>query len=314
MSDAIHRASVARLDDRGAVSVIGPDAAHFLQGLVTNTVDTLITQPNDLPFDAAAVHAGLLSPQGKILFDFFCVRTLDGFILDIAKNEAASLAKRLSMYKLRANVEIKDISDQHVLLALWGPNACSSGPTTGTVAFHDPRHAGLGQRIMAQARFAADIASATNGQIVPAAAFHAHRIALRVPEGGKDYAFGDAYPHEANFDLFNGVSFTKGCYVGQEVVARMHNKTVIKKRIVKVSGAAPLTSGTDILLGDTPVGHIGSVDGLSALAMLRLDRAIEAAGKGTALTATGAAVTPDPAALERYSASLAANPHAHALP
>ena len=220
------------------------------KGLITNDIATLETKPDDVAFEAAAAHAGLLSPQGKILFDFFCVRTLDGFLLDVARDKAAELAKRLTMYKLRAAADIKVVSDDYHVLALWGPNACSSGPTTGTVAFRDPRHADLGTRILAEARFATDIASATNGSKVSADAYHAHRIALGVPEGGKDYDFGDAYPHEADFDLFNGVSFTKGCYVGQEVVARMQNKTVVRKRVVKITGRQPLTRGTDILLGE----------------------------------------------------------------
>ena len=305
---------IAKLQDRGVVRVSGSDAAKLLQGLVTNDISALVTNPDDVAFAAATVHAGLLSPQGKILYDFFCVRIADGLVLDIAREKAVELAKRLSMYKLRAEAEITVVSDQYQVLALWGPNACSSGPTTGTVAFRDPRHAELGTRILAEARFATDIASATNGSHVPHEAYDAHRIALGVPEGGKDYDFGDAYPHEANFDLFNGVSFTKGCYVGQEVVARMHNKTVVRKRVIKVTGAAPLATGTDILLGDAVIGRVGSVDGNQALAMLRLDRAVEAQDKGIALIAGGIAIRPDSVALERYKLSVTARPNALSLP
>jgi tRNA-modifying protein YgfZ len=133
---------------------------------------------------------------------------------------------------------------------------------------------------------------------------------LGVPEGGKDYDFGDAYPHEADFDLFNGVSFTKGCYVGQEVVARMHNKSVVRKRVVRLTGSSRLTEGADILMGDVAIGRIGSVDGVNALAMLRLDRAVEANGKGVTLTASGVAVAGDPAALDHYRAAASARPSA----
>jgi tRNA-modifying protein YgfZ len=308
------RAKIARLEDRGAVSVTGPDAEKLLQGLITNDISALVTKPDDVSFEAATAHAGLLSPQGKILFDFFCVRTLDGFVLDVAREKAAELAKRLSMYKLRADAEINVVSGNYHVLALWGPNACSSGPTKSTIAFRDPRHADLGIRILAEARFATDIASATNGSHVPPEAYHAHRISLGVPEGGKDYDFGDAYPHEANFDLFNGVSFTKGCYVGQEVVARMQNKTVVRKRVIKVTGAAPLTSGTEILQGEAVIGRVGSVDGNHALAMLRLDRAAEAQDKGIALMAGDIAIAPDATALERYQSSVAARPSAASFP
>ncbi len=305
---------IAQIADRGAISVIGADAAKLLQGLVTNEIATLETNPDDVAFEAAAAHAGLLSPQGKILFEFFCVRTLDGFVLDVARDKATELAKRLSMYKLRAAADIKVVSDHYQVLALWGPDACSSGPTTSTVAFRDPRHVDLGTRILAEARFATDIASATNGFKCDAAAYHTHRIALGVPEGGKDYDFGDAYPHEADFDLFNGVSFTKGCYVGQEVVARMQNKTVVRKRVVRVTGSSNLTNGSDIFLGEAHIGRLGSVDGVNALAMLRLDRALEAIEKGITLTSNSIAVTPSADALERYRATVAARPTAFGLP
>jgi tRNA-modifying protein YgfZ len=301
---------IAKLPDRGVVQVTGADAAKLLQGLITNDIANLETQPDDIAFAAACAHTGLLSPQGKILFDFFCVRTLDGFVLDAARDKAADLAKRLTMYKLRASAEIAVVSEDYLVLALWGPQACSSGPTKGTVAFRDPRHVEMGTRILAEARFATDIASATNGFNVGSEVYHAHRIALGVPEGGKDYDFGDAYPHEANFDLLHGASFTKGCYVGQEVVARMQNKTVVRKRIVKVSSAAALTSGAEILFSEAPIGKIGSTDGRHGLAMLRLDRAIEALDKGTALTANGIPITADTLALDRYRASLAARPAA----
>lgn len=301
-------AQIAVLPDRGVVSVTGLDAGKLLQGLITNDIASLESKPDDVAFAAAAAHAGLLSPQGKILFDFFCVRTLGGFALDVAREKTAELAKRLTMYKLRAAADVKDVSEDYTVLALWGPHACSSGPTRNTVAFRDPRQLDLGTRILAEARFATDIASATNGSKVSAEIYHAHRIALGVPEGGKDYDFGDAYPHEADFDVFNGVSFTKGCYVGQEVVARMQNKTVVRKRIVKVTGTAQLTSGSEVLLGEVPIGRIGTVDGQSALAMLRLDRAIEAADKHIVLTANGAAILPETSMLDRYRNSAAARP------
>ena len=300
MTQETNRASVARLADRGTVRVSGPDAPKFLQGLVTNDVEGLVTNPDDLAFAASTAHAAILSPQGKILFEFFCVRTLDGFVLDVLREKVPDLVKRLSMYKLRAAVEIKDVSEDYALLALWGPNACSSGPTKGTIAFHDPRHPALGQRILAEARFATDIASATNGVRSPPEAYHAHRIALGVPEGGKDYDFGDAYPHEANFDLFNGVSFTKGCYVGQEIVARMQHKTVVRKRVVRVSGQSDLTQGSVIKHRDVSLGRIGSVDGPNGLALIRHDRFVEALALNEPIVADGVPIAVKTEDLRRY--------------
>jgi folate-binding protein YgfZ len=164
----------------------------------------------------------------------------------------------------------------------------------------------MGLRILADAQSGDELVRETRAAEVPPQAYDAERVRLGVPEGGKDYAFGEAYPHEADFDIHNGVSFTKGCYVGQEVVSRMQNKTVVRKRVVKVSGDAALTTGTDVLLGDVPIGRVATTDGKNALAMLRLDRALEAEPKNLALTAAGIAITPDPESIARYRDSAAA--------
>lgn len=282
------RARVCLLPDRGVLRVAGAGAEKLLQGLVTNDLGLLAGQ--------AAIHAGLLSPQGKILFEFFIVKSdakADGtLLLDVARDPGPGLAKRLTMYKLRADVTITDVSDQFVVLALWGENASSPGETNGTVSFADPRHRDMGLRILADAKFATDIASATNGFDASPQDYAAHRIALGVPEGGRDFDFGDAYPHEANFDLMGGVSFTKGCYVGQEIVARMQHKTVIRKRVVPISGLEALPSDRpDITANGLSIGKLGSVAGNAGLAMLRLDRAAEFTDKGVALMAGAVLVT-----------------------
>lgn len=275
---------IAKLPDRGVVAVTGPDARKLLQGLLTNDLTLLDTQP--------AIHAGLLSPQGKILFEFFVVRTGDGVLLDVSRDVAADLVKRLTLYKLRAAVTIKDVSEAYTVLALWGTDACSSGDTAATVSYADPRHCDLGLRILAEARFAADVASATNGMPADAAGYHAHRIELGIPEGGKDYAFGDAFAHEALFDQLGGVSFSKGCYVGQEIVSRMEHRGTARRRIVPVNATGgALVPGAAIMAGDADIGRVGSVAGARALAVLRLDRVEEFAAKGVALTSGEATLT-----------------------
>ena len=115
------------------------------------------------------------------------------------------------------------------MLALWGDAPQSPGETKGTVSFPDPRLPALGLRILAESEFADDIASASNGVDAAAEDYHAHRIALGVPEAGKDYALGDTFPHEADMDRLNGVSFTKGCFVGQEVVSRMQHRAHVQE-------------------------------------------------------------------------------------
>lgn len=291
-------AFITHLADRGVVAVTGADAVKFLNGMVTNEVAHLQ--------QGEAAHAGLLSPQGKILFDFLSVRVADGWLLDAAADKTADLVKRLSLYKLRATVEIKDVSDAFAVLALWGDDPSSPGETTGTQSFTDPRHAALGLRILADRHFATDIASATNGLNSEEKDYHAHRIALGVPEGGKDYEFGDAYPHEADFDLFDGVSFKKGCYVGQEIVSRMQHKTVVRKRVVRIAGDSDLTSGSDVTYNGVVFGRVGSTDGRKALALLKLDRYAEALAAGDTVLAGDVPMRVHDADLQRYLSSVAA--------
>lgn len=281
---------IALLPDRGVVSVSGEDACTFLDNLVTNDLGELDRH--------RAIHAGLLTPQGKILFEFFIVRHADGLLLDTALGPVPDLLKRLTLYRLRAKVALDDLSSSHVVAAAWG------GPPPDeplAAIFPDPRAPGLGHRLILPQETAGKLAANDEGR----EAYDRLRIALGVPEPGRDYAPGDTFPHEANFDRFAGVSFTKGCFVGQEVVARMQHKTVVRKRIVRVTGASSLPEGVVITIPATgaEIGRIGSVDGDRALAMLRLDRALEARIKGQQLVAAGVAIEVDPDTLGAYEAA-----------
>jgi len=123
---------------------------------------------------------------------------------------------------------------------------------------------------------------------VSAEDYEAYRIALAVPRGGLDFAYGDAFPHEADMDQLGGVDFAKGCYVGQEVVSRMEHRGTARRRIVPIESEATLPlSGSSIEVGNMPIGTIGSVSGASGLALVRLDRAEEALARGIPLTAAG---------------------------
>jgi tRNA-modifying protein YgfZ len=270
------------LPDRSVIRVGGPDAEKLLQGVITNDMGLLAEQP--------AIFAALLTPQGKLLADFFVSKAGDDFLLETAKAQAAELVKRLTLYKLRAKVDIHDVTGEHAVFATWGKSPSTSGETQGTVSFPDPRLPALGLRVLAEARFASDIAAAANEADVSPDDYHAHRIALGVPEGGKDYVFGDTFPHDANFDLIHGVSFTKGCFIGQEVVSRIQHRGTARKRIVILKGDAPLRSGAHIEAGAAVMGTIGSVAGTRGLGLVRLDRAEEARAKGQALTADGTKV------------------------
>lgn len=272
---------IAVLEDRGVVSVTGVDAEKLLGGLITNDIALSARQP--------ALFAALLAPQGKILFDFLVVKTPDGFLLDTVRGKAAELVKRLSLYKLRAEVTIRDVSEDFKVAAVWGEGALPSFEVpAGSYVYPDPRLPALGARMLADARSADAALAASGASRVPEAAYHAHRIALGVPEGGRDYAWGDIFPHEALLDQLHGVSFSKGCYVGQEVVSRMQHRTTVRKRIVPVTAAQDLPDGPlPVLAGAAEIGRLGSVAGARGLALLRLDRVAEARRDGVALTVGG---------------------------
>jgi tRNA-modifying protein YgfZ len=273
---------VALLSERGVVRVAGEDAAKLLQGVISNDILLLAKQP--------AIHAALLSPQGKILFDFFVVKAADGYLLETGQDQAASLAKRLALYRLRAKAEIGDVSCDYRVLAVWGPWPHNGGEMSGALCYPDPRLPALGWRILAPTARASAIAAATHAVDSPCADYHAHRIALGVPQAGQDYGLGDAFPHEANFDQLNGVCFAKGCFVGQEVVSRMQHRAQARKRIVLLEAETALRPGGEIFAGTAVIGRIGSVAGTQALALIRLDRAAQAQAKGEALMAGGVAV------------------------
>lgn len=292
-TDQMSDADIALLPDRGIVSVAGMDARRLLQGIITNDMDLLDAQP--------AIFAGLLSPQGKVLFEFFVVKADDGFLLDVASEKAGELAKRLAMYKLRAKATIEHTNERYRICAAWG---AEPPRLDATVVFADPRSAALGWRAVFDGTTIAPACTADT--------YDAHRIGLAIPEGGKDYDFGDAFPHEANFDLLHGVGFEKGCYVGQEIVSRMQHRATVRKRIVRVTGEADLPASRPVIkTSDVVIGQLGSVAGKQGLAMLRLDRAIEAIDKGEAITADGISLNVDADMLARQRvmmAKKAANP------
>jgi len=259
----------AILTSRGFVRASGPDARAWLQGLVTNDVEGLGAQE--------ARFAALLSPQGKILFDFLVIADGDGLLLDCAADQAQALASRLAMYRLRARVDIADLSASLTAAAIWG--AEPPGYAQGRI-LPDPRSAAFGWRIVAPPGELGALED--DGE----AAYEAHRIACGVPRGGVDFDWGDAFPHETNMDRLNGIDFRKGCYVGQEVVSRVEHRGLARRRVARVvllEGEAP-APGAEIFADDTSAGHMGSSAGRAGLALLRLDRAADARAQGRPLT------------------------------
>jgi folate-binding protein YgfZ len=282
------------LVSRGVLRVRGADARKYLQGLITNDIGKAQ--------GAGAIHAGLLSPQAKILFDFFVVPAGDGFLLDVAQDKAEELLKRLAFYRLRAQVEISE-EPSLVVAAAWGG---TPRLPEGAVIYADPRLPELGFRLLApRGTSAADFGC----EPAPEEDYQAFRIRQGVPEGGRDYAFGEAFPHEALFDQLHGVDFAKGCYVGQEVVSRMEHRGTARKRIVPVEGEAPLpASGTNVEVDGVPIGSLGSVSGASGLALIRLDRAEEALASGKRLNAGGIKIALRRPAFLRFAVPIAGVP------
>lgn len=262
----------AQLLSRSVVSLTGEDAAEFLNNLITVNMD-LVT-------DSRAGYGGLLTPQGKILFDFFITPTNGGFNFDCAKSMAADLAKRLMFYRLRAKLEIVDHGEDLRVWALWGDDVPND------IGHEDPRAPFAGRRVLTSEAFSPD-----GGELVDEQAYHAHRIALGLADTDGDIGSGELFPHEANFDQFGGVDFKKGCYVGQEVVSRMHHRGTARKRVVTVEAEASLEPGTDVLGGERKIGTLLTSSGSRALALIRIDRAQEALEGGEALTADGAPIS-----------------------
>jgi hypothetical protein len=267
------------LDDRAIIEVAGEDAGKFLHNLVTNDVAAL--KPNE------ARYAALLTPQGKILFDFLVFAAGDGrYLLDCPLDLAADLEKRLNIYKLRSKVTVTNRSGE--LDAIAFPDE-TEAPKVGAVAIAADPRGPLGFRAIAE-----------TGKIPTEdgrRAYEARRIHAGVPLGGVDFDYGATFPHEANMDLLAGIDFKKGCFVGQEVVSRMKHRGLVRKRIAKyrAQGDAP-GPGEAIRAGDVEIGVTGSRQDGEGLAMIRLDRLGDALAAGATPVAAGADLsfeTPD---------------------
>jgi len=269
----------AHLQDRGIIRATGNEAETLLDGLLTNSLARL-DQGN-------VVHTGLLSPQGKILFDFFLIRTADELLLDTDRSALPDLIKRLSFYRLRADVAFEDASDHFTVAALWPASITIPG---GIIGVRDPRHPDLGLRLI----LPPDRLPELPADKVSTEAYHAHRIELGVPDAGLDYALADTFPHEALYDQLGSIDFKKGCFIGQEVVSRMQHRGTARKRAMRVQSDAPLQAGAPVKSGEASIGTIGSTSGNTAIATIRLDRAAEASAKGQPLIAGASQLNLDP--------------------
>jgi folate-binding protein YgfZ len=242
----------AELESRALIAVSGPDWRSFLQGLLTQDLDSLA--PGEARF------AALLTPQGRLLWDLFVVGREDAAWLDVAREHREAIVQRLSMYRLRAKVEIA--ADEAAVSALFAQDS----PLEGAQLFSaDPRLPDLGLR-------GYGATAPAGAEIAEEAAYDAHRLALGVP-GPADWGSDKTYPIEANFDLLGGIDFKKGCFVGQETTSRMKRRGQIKSRMLPiVFDGAPPEPGTEVLAGTLRAGEVHSGVAGRAMALLRLDR------------------------------------------
>jgi hypothetical protein len=276
--------SIVRLPDRAVLGLEGAEARAFLHSLLTCDVQAL--QPGQ------GAYGALLTPQGKILFDLFTLATETGFLLDAAASGADDLAKRLTMYRLRRKIEIGP-QPHLAVAAVWGGEAAPD--LEGVLVFRDPRADVLGYRAIGP-RDRLEAAATAD-----AARYDAHRIGLGIADSDRDIGSGELFPHEANLDQLNGVSFTKGCFVGQEVVSRMEHRGTARSRIVPVrfDGPAPAPD-TAVTAGGRSLGRILSGQDGRGLALVRLDRAEAARAAGEPMLAGDTALAVERPHWARY--------------
>lgn len=250
--------TTALLEDRALVAVSGAEARGFLQGLITNDIEKVSP--------GSAIYAALLTPQGKTLFDFLITEGEGALLIDCAAASRDALVKRLSMYRLRAKVTIEPRNQLAVLVGL------TARPALRGITFDDPRHPGLGHRsIGARAEMPKDVGTSAD--------YHKHRLELGIPEGA-DFGSDKIFALDGDLDELHAVSFEKGCYVGQELTARMKHRGTARKRLVPISADIALPLSGALKAGARDIGEITSAYGTRGFASVRLDR-LEDAGNGT---------------------------------
>lgn len=253
----------------------GEDARSFLQGLVSN--DVALLGPH------RAIHAALLTPQGKYLFDFLLFERDGELLLDAERERLPALQQRLALYRLRAKVTITEASQERAAVAILGdaaaaalglpPEPGAAVAIAGGVAAVDPRHIGLGVRALLPRGEVEGFLNSLAAVPAPFTAWDRLRLGLGVPDGSRDLVVDRSILLEAGFDELNGVSFTKGCFVGQELTARTKHRALIKKRLVPVRVDGPLPDpGTPVTRGDKDAGEMRSGCEGIGLALLRLEQ------------------------------------------
>jgi folate-binding protein YgfZ len=273
---------------RGVLRIAGEDRVSFLQNLVTNDVTRATA--------SQAVYAALLTAQGRFLHDFFVVAQADALLLDCEVERRADLMRRLNMYKLRAKVMIEDKTGSLAVMLLWGDGKAPDALRTGDAVaiYPDPRLPALGMRAIGGADGAASWIAAQGFAPADETAYDRHRIALGVPDGSRDLPVERALLLENGFDELHGIDWQKGCYIGQEVTARMRYRSLVRKQLLPVSIDGPTPeSGAPITLDGAEAGEMRSAVAGLGLALLRQE-ALDKVGPGRELLCAKATLRPLP--------------------
>lgn len=274
------------LENRGLIRIEGPDARDFLQGLVSQDMQRVTA--------SQAVYSAFLTPQGKFLYDFFCFELGGALILDCEAERRSDFFKRLSMYKLKSDVTLSDVTfDFQVFAVLNDVQKLGLGDERGQatvfdagVAFVDPRLSAMGARVMLDK----DSPAITDAGIEPGALADYERTRLErgLPDGSRDMDVDKALLLEYGFEELDGVCFTKGCFMGQELTARTRYRGLVKKRLLPVSIDGPTPEpGAQIMAGDKQAGEMKTTQGDVGLALMRLDQLTD----GATFSCDGATLT-----------------------
>ena len=259
----MHKESVTELSDRGLVKINGSDCSEFLQNLISCNIQKVES--------VGPQYGALLSPQGKLLFDFIIIQSQDFFLFDIQKSLVSDFIKKLTMYKLRADVDIEDLSDKFAVIGIWNADEI---PDWVETPFIDPRFRQLGYRVILERKKLPSFLSQISTEISTLDDYNQHRIELCIPTGVNDFDYGTVFPHDINMDYLNGIDFSKGCFVGQEVVSRMRHRGTARRRCINVfSTEHPLSPNVEISADGKNIGLIGSTFENLGIAIVRLDRA-----------------------------------------
>ncbi len=283
------------LAERGVLAVGGPDARSFVQGLISNDINKVAP--------GRAIYATLLTPQGKFLHDFFVAAIDDALVFDCEGARLQDLERRLVLYRLRAKVTIEAQDGPNLVAALTGEGALAAlgleaaegcaAPFAGGVVFTDPRLSAVGARAIVPREGGAAALEKAGFTPAPADDYDRLRLAHALPDGSRDMLVDKGFLLENGIDRLNGVDFDKGCYVGQELVARTKHRASIRKQIYRVDVDGPLPEpGTPVRLGTRDVGVMRSGRDRVGLALLRVESVEQAAASGERLIAGAARLTP----------------------